>query len=126
MDKYIKIRTVKQGFKNAIAGLLWAFKTQINFKFHTIGLFIAVSLSLVLKISYYEWLIVLTVATGVLTLELINTSLEQTTDAITDQYHPVIKKAKDTAAGAVLIYALYSLIIALIVFWPKINQLFFS
>lgn len=126
MDKYIKIRTFRQGFKNAFAGLIWAFKTQINFKFHIFGLLVAIFLAIGFKINHYEWLIVLTVATGVLTLELMNTSLEQTTDAITDQYHPTIKKAKDTAAAAVLVYAFYSLIVALIVFWPKINQLLFS
>ena len=126
MNKYIKVRTFKQSFRNAFAGLFWAFRTQINFKFHIFGLLVALFLAISLKINYYEWLIVLTVATGVLTLELLNTSLEQTTDAITDQYHPVIKKAKDTAAAAVLVYAFYSLIVALIVFWPKINQLLFS
>jgi len=123
MDKYVKIRTVKQGFINAFAGLFWAFKSQINFKFHTLGLLIALFFSFILKINYYEWLVVLTVATGVLTLELLNTSLEQTTDAITDQYHPVIKKAKDTAAAAVLVYALYAFLVAAVVFGPKIQQL---
>jgi undecaprenol kinase len=123
MDKPKKVRSVKQGFINAFAGLNWAFKSQINFKIHLLGLLTALLISLILKINYCEWLIVLTVITGVLALELINTSLEQTTDAITDQYHPIIKKAKDTAAAAVLVYALYSVLIGLIIFWPKINRL---
>ena len=91
MDKYVKIRTVKAGFKNALSGLYW--------------------------------LILITVITGVLTLELVNTSLEQTTDAITEQYNKVIKQAKDVSAAAVLIYALYSLIIAALIFGPKLNEL---
>ena len=123
MDKYVKIRTVKAGFKNALSGLYWAFKTQINFKIHTLGLVAALSLALIFKINYYEWLILITVITGVLTLELVNTSLEQTPDAITEQYNKVIKQAKDVSAAAVLIYALYSLIIAALIFGPKLNEL---
>lgn len=123
MDKYIKVRTVKQGFRNAFAGLGWAFKSQVNFKIHALGLLVSVALAYLLKINYYEWLMLLTVITGVLTLELVNTSLEQTTDAITPEFHPVIKRAKDTAAAAVLIYALYSLIVAILIFGSKINQL---
>lgn len=123
MKKYIKIKSVKQGFINAFNGLIWAFHSQINFKLHTIGLVLTLFFAFFLKISYYEWLIILTVSVGIFTLELLNTSLEQTTDAITDQYHPIIKKAKDTAAAAVLIYALYAILIAGIIFSPKIQQL---
>ncbi len=122
MDKYVKIRTVKAGFINAFSGLYWAFKTQINFKIHTLGLVIALLLAVIFKINYYEWLILITVITGVLTLELVNTSLEQTTDAITEQYNKVIKHAKDVSAAAVLIYALYSLIIAVLIFGPKLSE----
>lgn len=123
MDKFIKIRTVKQGFINAFSGLFWAFGSQINFRIHLLGLLLAVFGAFFLKTNYYEWLILLTVITGVMTLELVNTSLEQTTDAITDRYNPIIKHAKDTAAASVLIYAIYSLIVAALVFGPKISQL---
>jgi len=122
MVEFHKIETVKQGFINAFAGIFWAFTSQINFKIHVLGLFIAIGLGIFLKINYYEWLVVLTVITGVLTLELMNTSLEQTTDAITKEYHLTIKRAKDTAAAAVLTYAIYGIIIALLIFGPKLVQ----
>jgi len=124
MEKYIKVRTLKQGFKNAFCGLSWAFRTQINFKIHVAGLMIALLFGFFLKINYLEWLILITVVSGVLTMELINTSLEQATDAITETYNKTIKKAKDTAAAAVLIYAFYAILVAIIVFGPKLRQLF--
>ena len=121
MEKYVKIRTVKQGFINAFAGLFWSLRSQINFKIHLVGLLFTVLVAFYLKINYYEWLIIITVITGVLTLELVNTSLEQTTDAITDIYNLKIKRAKDTAAAAVLIYAGYAVMIAIMIFGPKIG-----
>jgi len=120
MSPFQKIETFKQGFINAFSGIYWAFRSQLNFKIHLFGLFLAIGLSAGLRINYYEWLIILTVITGVLTLELVNTSLEQTTDAITKEYHPIIKRAKDTAAAAVLTYAFYAIIIALLIFGPKL------
>jgi len=124
MVEFHKVETVKQGFINAFAGIYWAFRTQINFKIHILGLILTIGLGFFLGINYYEWLIILSVITGVLTLELVNTSLEQTTDAITKEYHLTIKRAKDTAAAAVLTYAFYAIIIALLIFGPKLVQYF--
>jgi len=124
MTEFQKIETFKQGFINAFAGVYWAFRSQLNFRFHILGLIFSIALGLVLKINYYEWLLVLTVITGVLTLELVNTSLEQTTNAITKEYNLTIKRAKDTAAAAVLTYAFYAIIVALLIFGPKLVQYF--
>ena len=52
--------------------------------------------------------------------ELINTSIEATIDLITDKVHPLAKIAKDTAAAAVLIFGFTAIIIAIIIFVPKI------
>jgi undecaprenol kinase len=126
MNKYVKVRTLKQGFINAFAGLGWAFKTQNNFKIHFLALFIALFFGFILRITYPEWLILITVVAGALILELVNTSLEQATDAFTTEYNHFIKQAKDTAAAAVLVYAFYSLVIAIIIFGPRFVQLIFG
>ena len=121
MEKYIKKRTLSQSFRNAFNGIVFAFKTQLSLKIHFLALICVIFLAFYLDSSYYEWLILLTVITGVITLELVNTSLEQTTDAVTDEYNLFIKRAKDTSSAAVLIYAIYALIIAALIFGPKIN-----
>ncbi len=117
MIKFIKKSSVKQGFKNAFAGLFWAFQSQINFKIHSFFMVFSIALGIFFKISYQEWLIVISTIATVLVLELINTSIEQTTDAVAkNEFNPVIKRAKDVSAAAVLIYALYAIIIGAVIF----------
>ena len=59
----------------------------------------------------------------VISLELVNTAIEAVVDLCTQEYHPLAKIAKDTAAGAVLISAIASVVIGLIIFVPKILSL---
>ncbi len=121
MGEFIKPTTVKEGFRNAYAGFHWAFKNQLNLKIHLTSVTLVLIASVLFRISYAEWLVVLTAIFGVLTLELVNTSIEQTTDAITREYNPIIKRAKDISAAAVLMYAVFALIIGILIFVPKIN-----
>jgi diacylglycerol kinase (ATP) len=55
-----------------------------------------------------------------MSLEMVNTALEAVVDLVTEEYRPLAKKAKDTAAGAVLISAIMAAVIGLIIFLPKI------
>lgn len=123
MSKFIKSSTVKKGFENALAGLKWAFTNQMNFRIHLLVTFLTVFMGFCFKISYMEWLVLLTAFYSVIALELVNTSIEQATDAITREFNPIIKKAKDTSAAAVLIYAFYAVLIGFIIFGPKILTL---
>ena len=56
--------------------------------------------------------------------ELINTAIEKLTDIIQPEFHPKAKIIKDLTASAVLITAIFSIIIGLLIFGPKIYQLF--
>lgn len=57
---------------------------------------------------------------GMLSLELLNTAIERVVDLATEEYHPLAKQAKDIAAGAVLVYAIVSVIIGGVILLPKI------
>ena len=59
----------------------------------------------------------------VLITEVINTAVEATIDLITDRYHPLAATAKNLAAGAVILAAVYAVITGYIVFFPKIDPL---
>lgn len=76
------------------------------------------------SISRMEWLFVLLCIAGMFTLEILNTAIEKTVDLVTDEYHPLAKVAKDLAAGAVLVYTVYSIIVGMIVFLPKVIDFF--
>ena len=58
-------------------------------------------------------------------MELMNTAIENFVDFVEPKYNEKVGKVKDIAAGAVLINALFSIIIGLIIFLPKIILLFF-
>lgn len=117
----LKYHTIS--FKHAWDGLIWSLKTQPNYKIHLFLSILSIIGGFVLKISYYEFLMIIFLITVGLVVETINTSLEQTTDAIDKKIREDIKIAKDVAAASMLIYAIGSFIIACIIFIPRILQL---
>jgi len=60
-------------------------------------------------------------------MEIINTAFENVVDMVTNKhFHPLGKKVKDMAAGAVLITSVFSVVVGLIIFLPKVLQFFFN
>mgnify|MGYP001576441518 CR=1 FL=1 len=97
-------------FKNAIAGMGWAFRTQPNFRVH-----FAFSVFVLLLAAYFA--IVLGLGS-----EMINTSLESMTDLITKEWRNEAKIAKDVAAGMMLLVATGAVLVALVIFAPYISS----
>ena len=91
---------------------------------HIIATIGAIALGFILKISPFEWLILVLIIGLVIATELINTSIEAAIDLTTKEINPLAKVAKDTAAAAVMIFAITAVIIACIIFIPKIILLF--
>jgi len=107
-------------FKHAFAGMKWALRTQPNYRIHLFLSLLALIGGVVFNITYPEFLTVLTLITVGLTIETINTAIEQTADAIDLKWREDIKIAKDVGAGAMLFFALGSFLIACIIFLPRI------
>lgn len=76
-----------------------------------------------LKISYFEWLLLIIVIGFILSLEMLNTVMETTLDFIEPNKSPKIKQIKDIIAGSVFIACLTALIFGAIIFLPKIFAL---
>lgn len=110
-------------FKHAFDGLVWALKTQPNYRIHIFLSFLAVIGAVAFKVTYMEFLLIIALITIGLVIETLNTGLEQTTDAIDRKIREDIKIAKDVAAAAMLIYAIGSFIIACFIFIPRIITL---
>jgi diacylglycerol kinase (ATP) len=118
------IRKHHISFKNAFAGLVWALKTQPNFRVHIVCSFIAVSMGMFFRITPVEMAIILfTILLG-MSGELINTALEAMTDLITTEWRKEAKIAKDVSAGMMLFIAFGAIIIAVFIFTPYINLRF--
>lgn len=112
-------------FRYAWAGIVYAVRTQRNFRIHlAIGL-VALSLGIMLHIQALEAAVVAITVSAVLVIELINTALESVVDLTVGQtYHELAKIAKDCAAGAVLIAAMAALLVAAFIYLPPLFELF--
>lgn len=111
-------------FKHAFDGFVYAIKTQPNFRFHLLASIIVVLLGIYFSISPTEWLILVFTVNMVLIAEMINTSIEAMVDLITLERRADAKIAKDVSAATVLISATLSVIVALIIFLPKILEIY--
>lgn len=109
-----------QSFKYAINGIKKTFNSEHNYRLMIGFLVLIVIISFFLKISRIEWAIILLCCGGVIALEMVNTAIECVIDMITAEYHPVAEKAKDIAAGLVLVFIIFTIIIGLIIFIPYI------
>ena len=67
-----------------------------------------------------EWCALVLAMAMVLTAETLNTAIEAIADLVSPGFHPLAGRAKDVAAGAVLIAALGSVAIGLLVFGPHL------
>lgn len=86
----------------------------------------AILVAFLLGVSVLEWLWIFLAVFLVWIVEIINTVFENVVDMVTDyHFHPIGKKIKDMAAGAVLLTAAFAIIVGVIIFLPKIIELFF-
>ncbi|MDZ5470947.1 diacylglycerol kinase family protein (plasmid) [Bacillus sp. 31A1R] len=115
---------VLDSFKHALTGIFSAILHERNIQIHLVISFVVVVLGLFFRITPIEWILISFAIGGVISLELVNTAIERVVDLVTEEYHPLAKQAKDIAAGAVLIYALLSVIVGFIIFFPKLINMF--
>ena len=109
-------------FGFAFKGIQEVWKER-NFKLHIISTFVAILMGFVFNISSIEWIIVLFCIGLVLSMELVNTAIEEIVNFISPEYHVKAGKIKDLAAAAVLIASIAVFIIALIIFIPHLSIL---
>lgn len=118
------IKKLINSFKYPIKGLKYAYRNEQNLAVDVGVSIIVLIAGIIFKLSLVEWIIIIFLIGIVISLELINTSIEAVVDLVTEEYHPLAKVAKDTSASAVFIIAIVSAIIGIIIFMPKIIGLF--
>ena len=114
-----------KSFGYAFQGIFNTIFHERNMQIHCTVTVLVVIFGFILHISLIEWLFCLVLFGLVLSLELVNTALEAVVDLVTEERKPLAKKAKDAAAGAVLIAAIMAAIIGGIIFFPKLYALLF-
>ncbi|HRI22550.1 MAG TPA: diacylglycerol kinase family protein [Panacibacter sp.] len=116
-------QTLLKSFQHAFSGMKYFFLQDRNGKIHLAAAVLVIAFSFALKISSGEWVVVLLCTAIVMSLEMINASIEKFCDLVQPDFHHVIKIIKDICAGAVLLAAIVSAAIACIIFIPKMIQL---
>ncbi|WP_342032494.1 diacylglycerol kinase family protein [Mesobacillus boroniphilus] len=107
-------------FKFGFEGIAAAAAKERNVQIHlTISVFV-IFMGFVFSINKYEWIAIILAIGGMISMEMMNTAIERTVDMYTKEYHPLAKQAKDIAAGAVLVFAIASVMIGFIIFLPRI------
>ena len=109
-----------KSFGYAFQGIFNTIRTERNIKIHCAAAILVTSFGIWLQISKTEWMICFILFGLILALELVNTAVEATVDLFTEERKPLAKKAKDAAAGAVLIVAIFAAVIGILIFIPKL------
>ncbi|GIW27834.1 MAG: diacylglycerol kinase [Meiothermus sp.] len=113
----LPLRGLRASFAYAWAGVLFAWKSQRNFRLEVYIGGLALGLAWWLGVNPIP---VLQLIALVLGLELINTALEAVVDLVSPNYHPLAKAAKDIAAASVLIVSTIAALIGFLLFFPPL------
>lgn len=105
-------------FKYAFCGIRKLF-SQPNAYIHAIVAVIVIVAGCFLQLAAWEWVVVALCIGVVLMAEAFNSAIEALADKVSPEYDPLIGKAKDLAAGAVLLVVMGVVAAGLIIFLPK-------
>lgn len=105
-----------KAFVYAWQGIIYTVKTQRNFRFHIAVMVYVTAFSFFYELTKGEYVILALTFSSVISAELINTAIEAAVDLCSPEYHKLAKLAKDTAAGAVLVTAIFAVIVGVMLF----------
>ena len=109
-----------ESFRFAAEGVWNAVRTEAHMRFHLLAAVAAVLLGVAFGIGPGEWLWVGLAIAFVWSAELVNTAVERLVDLVSPERQPLAKAAKDTAAGAVLVAAVFAVLVGCTVFGPRL------
>ena len=105
---------------HAIDGIVDLVKRENNAKIHVISSLLVILVGLRLEFLAIEWLWISLAVAGVWVAELINSALEKLVDLVSPEEHPLAKKVKDYAAGAVLVMAIWAVFVFCLISLPHV------
>ncbi|MEY4611303.1 MAG: hypothetical protein RL246_1622 [Bacteroidota bacterium] len=105
---------------HAVDGIVDLVKRENNAKIHVISTLLVILVGLRLEFLAIEWLWISLAVAGVWVAELINSALEKLVDLVSPEEHPLAKKVKDYAAGAVLVMAIWAIFVFCLISLPHI------
>lgn len=107
-------------FVYAIEGVLFLMKTERNPVIYLVFMFILGVLGIHYHLTLHEWIALIIPMSLVWMAEALNTAIELLADEISEEKRERLGKAKDVAAGGVLLAALGMAAVVVIVFLPHL------
>lgn len=107
-----------KSFAYAGKGIFWCLKNERNMRAHfslCVYMYTYLLVYDFFVLTKTEWAIILLCNALVFSLEIVNTAVEKAVDLATDKQHPLAKISKDAAAGAVLVAAIFSVIVGIVI-----------
>ncbi|MEK7256019.1 MAG: diacylglycerol kinase family protein [Bacteroidota bacterium] len=111
-------------FRFAFAGIIGLLRSEANARIHLVSAVGVIVAGIFFELTVNEWCLVALAIAFVFAAEAMNTALEHLTNLVSPEFHPLAGKAKDVAAGAVLIAAIGAAAVGVFIFLPKILKLF--
>ncbi len=111
---------ILKSFGFAIAGVLTAFKLNLNLKIHLFLAVIAIVAGIIFNLSHLELIFVVILIMLVFSAEMINSALEEVVNLLVNEHRLEAKIAKDVSAGMVLVVSLGALICGIVIFTPHL------
>ncbi len=123
-SKYKGLRKIAASCMYSMQGLIYAFSNEASLILYSVLSILSIICGFVLDITVNQWICLLLSLGVVLTIELINTAIEAVVDMVTLEYNELAKIAKDCGSAATCVASIIAFIIAMVIFVPKIIQLF--
>ncbi|MBC8083766.1 MAG: diacylglycerol kinase family protein [Hymenobacter sp.] len=114
------LRRRAASFGYAFRGVRAALRSEVHLRLHALATVLVTGLGFYCRLSGLEWALIALVVGLVWSLELVNTAVEAVVNLASPEYHPLAGRAKDVAAGAVLVGAMTALVVGLLVFGPRV------
>ena len=117
-------KSVMNIIKYSLDGIMAYAKDGKSIIIYVFGSLLEILCGFRFHINGLEWILIICMLGIILAVELLNTAIEAVCDAVTKNFNPYIKVAKDCGSAATFVIFIVILILNIIIFYPKIMQLF--
>ena len=112
-----------RSFQHAIRGIAELVQSQHNARIHALATACVIGLGLFLGVSTLDWCALILAMIAVWAAEALNTAVEFLCDLVSPEFHPLVSKSKDIAAGGVLLSAIGAAVVGLLILGPPLLSL---
>ena len=116
----LNVHSIRRVIKNSLEGISSYAKDGKSFILYVFCSLIEIIAGFAFNVNGLEWILIISMLGIILAIELLNTAIEATCDAITKEFNPYIKVAKDCGSAATFVIFIVTVILNIIIFLPKI------